>query len=123
MQKHTELGWRDKACVLGRRLVESWTRIGLLLLFASLVGLGILVVRPRRQGRRMGIGSTLTSRNTDEVLRHDDKGPWDGAQRGMESDGVSGSPNEASMGVQMGGKARRREEDDWLDVEDTCVLQ
>jgi hypothetical protein len=110
------LKWREKMDVLATRLMDSWARIGALLLLTTFVALGVLIVRPRSQGRRIG--------NEPSISQH-----WFSSHRkrrtlsNTESGAVAGSFKDAELGAKMGRRSSRLDGDNGLDVEDMCVLQ
>lgn len=119
--KTAPLTWRQKVDVLCHRLVESWARIALLLLLASLVGLGILIIRPRRQGRRIGNEPMPSQR-----LSRNSRNRWDCVLQilgKMDISTVTGSFKNAGMSAKMSKRHRWEQMEDILEVEDTCVLQ
>lgn len=117
----SSLRWKEKIDRLAMRLVESWTRIGLLLLFGVLVAVGAMVVRPRRQGRRIQ-GAFTQMQYYDKYSRE-----WGyGARQAppeMDIGAVIASSEDAEGGGRKNRVSRWGDGDDGLDVEDTCALQ
>jgi hypothetical protein len=110
------LKWRQTVGVLTMRLVDLWARIGVLLLLTTLVALGVLIIRPRPQGRRIG--------NEAATSQH-----WFSNQRerrtfsNTELGAVVGSFKDAEMYTKMERRDSRVNGNYGLDVEDTCILQ
>ncbi|KAL5399912.1 hypothetical protein PMIN06_002628 [Paraphaeosphaeria minitans] len=109
--------------VLATRLVDSWARIGILLLGMLLVALGLLMVRPRAQGRRIPDESHRHRHQHQHLKEH--RGRADsalGMLSGTRMDAAAGTVMDAEMGEKTG-RSKRGVEGDGLDVEDTCVVQ
>lgn len=107
--------------VLAMRLVDSWTRIGLLMLCTMLIALGILIVRPRSQGRRIPDESGGSRRYFEETRKRADSvmGVLHGTEK-VASETLCGDGDPGGM---VGGRKKRGDEEDGLDVEDTCAVQ
>lgn len=107
--------WKGRIDVLCRRLVESWTRIGLLFLLTGLIALGILMTRPKRRGRCVGDRSRKSGLRSAENNTEQDR-----AQGGLSATSSKDACGDAEMKRRRG----RENSDDWgLDVEDTCITQ